>query len=68
MLTLKTFFFGFLNTESLRTVNKEKCCEIRIVNKSPKLLIFNMHRLMDEKVTFSLDNKSQLFGSNKCPT
>jgi len=35
-------FCKFSNTESKRAVNKEKCCEIRINSKSPKLLIFNI--------------------------
>lgn len=59
-------FSKFSNTGSTRAVNNEKHCDIRITNESLKLLIFHIHWLMDEKVTFHLDNKSQLFGSNKC--
>lgn len=58
-------FCEFSNTESGRAVYKEKCYEIRINTKPHKLLIFDIHLLMGEKVTFSFDKKSQLFGSNK---
>lgn len=39
---IESKFCKFSNTEYTSTVNKEKCHEIRINNKSPKLSIFNI--------------------------